>query len=145
MAADSVAWTGENSTLKVPCTPKIRRPSPSRGGLAASPGSSAEIEHFWRWFQNDYEHTPIFSKDDGFNALWVRPDGTMWVSGHQLYFFQIYGDFYALGAGKVFMFGALYAKATAEEAVRLAILHTDGAGGPVQVEHLHPALAEAAE
>jgi hypothetical protein len=75
-------------------------------------------------------------KDDGFSSIWLKPDGTAWLIEDDLYPVKIAAGFAACGAPTTFMLGALYAGATAEEAVRLAIQHTDGAAGEVQVERI---------
>lgn len=140
LAADSVAWCGD---VAVPVIKKIAR-LPD-GTLIAVAGDTAVC----RWFKEEWPNlrnsdSPTI-KEGELNALIVMSSGTVLECDHHLRPFEVIGPFHALGAPHRFMAGAMHAGASAEEAVRLAILHTDGAGGEVQVEHLHPALAEAAD
>lgn len=132
MAADSVGWTCES--VKMATHPKIRRTLD--GGVFACAGSSAEIVRFADWMLSTGDLPTDFERDDQFNAIWVKPDRTLWHCNHRISFYQVVAPFFVIGAPSVFMLGAMYAGATAEEAVCLAILHTDGAGGEVQVERV---------
>lgn len=138
MAADSVGWTGENSNIKVPVKPKIFRLS--GGGLVGCGGTTSEIDMFRKAMISDADavsvQLPTFEKEYNFSSIWVKPDGTIWQCGWQLRWFQHHSQFVAMGANSDFLWGAMFAGASAEQAVRLAIEHTDGAGGEVQVERL---------
>ena len=79
---------------------------------------------------------PQFDKEEQLTALWVKSDGSLLLCNYTLHFYKLREEFFAIGSPSTFMMGALFAGASAEEAVRLAILHTDGAGGEVQVERL---------
>jgi hypothetical protein len=105
--------------------------------MFAAAGSTSEIIQFVEWMQRGGER-PEFDKEEQLTALWVKSDGSLWLCNYRLHFYQLHEDFFAIGSPNTFMMGALYAGASAEEAVRLAILHTDGAGGDVQVERLLP-------
>lgn len=136
LAADSVAWA--STCVKVPSSPKIvRLPD---GGLLAAAGETGEIrelrEFMSKLVTSQPRMHPTFDKDEGLTALWVRPDRSLWRCWYQLRWYSVDAPFDCIGAPAQFMFGALHAGASAEEAVRLAVLHTDGAGGEVQVERL---------
>ena len=128
LAADSVGWTA-GCSVKLPVAPKIRRTR--CGGMIAAAGNTTVIEQFHLW------HTSSGGKPDNLNeddiaVIWVKADGTVWFCTHRLHFAQFHGEFLAIGGPVEFMMGALFAGATAERAVRLAIEHTDSAGGHVQ-------------
>ena len=132
MAADSVGWAYDY--VKTPVAAKIKR-MPD-GGLFAAAGSTSEIMRFTAWMLVGGECPSDFDKDNGFTALWAKPDGSLWLCTHKLYFYELTSQFFAIGVPSIFLMGALHAGASAEQAVRLAIDHTDGAGGTVQVERL---------
>lgn len=133
MAADSVGWAC-GKTVKTSVAPKIKR-MPD-GGMFAACGSATEIFRFAEWMLTGKSRPADFDKDEQFTGLWAKPDGSLWLCNYTLHFYQLCDPFFAIGAPDTFMIGALHAGASAEEAVRLAVLHTDGAGGAVQVEEL---------
>lgn len=133
MAADTVGWTC-GASVKSPVAPKIKRMSD--GGLFAAGGNTSEIVQFAAWMLSGVSDRPGFDKEEQLTVLWARPDGSLWLCDHTLQFYQLHDSFFAIGAPCTFMMGALHAGASAEEAVRLAVLHTDGAGGDVQVERV---------
>lgn len=137
MAADSARWGCTSSSVIIGHSQKIvRLPD---GSLFAACGAASDC----KWVAGLLARGPEGLEgrkleDTGFNALWVRPDGMMVKIEHDLRPFDIPAPFYAIGYPETFMFGALHAGASAYDAVRLAIAHTDGAGGDVQVERLSP-------
>lgn len=133
MAADSVGWIG-GASVKTPVAAKIKR-MPD-GGLFAAAGSTTEIARFAEWMLSSGPRPADFDKEEQFTGLWARSGGSLWLCNYTLYFYELFDPFFAIGACCTFMMGALHAGASAEEAVRLAVLHTDGAGGSVQVEEL---------
>lgn len=76
------------------------------------------------------------TREDDFSAVVIRPNGTILIHTFKLEPYEWLGEFVAIGMPALFMMGALHAGATAEDAVRLAVEHTDGGGGSVQVELL---------
>lgn len=134
MAADNVAWVA-NGRIKMPTFQKIER-LPD-GSLIACMGAVSEIQTVTDWLRRGEPiGRPLLDKDEGFGCLRITPERQARYANWRLDFYDLYGDFHAVGAPAEFMFGALFAGASAEEAVRLAIQHTDGAGGEVQVERL---------
>jgi hypothetical protein len=131
MAADTIAWTA-NSSVKVQCRPKIRRLKEC-GWLLGASGDTADIERFFGWMEGVADR-PDFKEEDYFCALCARLGGELFLYTWKLYPFEITHPFFAIGAADQFVMGAMFAGASAEEAVRLAVAHTDGAGGDVQVE-----------
>jgi hypothetical protein len=90
----------------------------------------------YEWLQEQREKPdPV---DEGeFGAIVVAPDGTVYrVSSRMEVFEGGEAPFHADGAPVEFLYGALYAGASAVEAVKLAIDFTDGAWGAVQAEIL---------
>ncbi len=135
MAADSTVWRGQGATIKMITRPKILR-LPT--GLFACCGDSQEIEVWREFLGNTISKPDPFEKDTGFSCLWAKPDGTVLQCWWKLVWVKITSPFVAIGASENFMYGALHAGASAEQAVQLAIDHTDGAGGKVQVERVKP-------
>lgn len=133
MAADSVGWTC-GATVKASVAPKIKRMLD--GGLFAAGGNTSEIVRFTAWMLGATDERPVFDKEEQFTGLWAKPDWSLWLCDHTLHFYELHDPFFAVGHPCTFMMGALHAGATAEQAVRLAVKHTDGAGGEVQVESL---------
>lgn len=142
MAADSVGWKGGHIIVPVP--PKIW--APKQGGLIGCAGASNEIHQFREWMRGLNEAPDKFDKDERFEAIWVKPDRSIWHCWHTLKWTPMpeTTHFIPIGAEVSFMYGALHAGATAEQTVRLTIEHTDGAYGRVQVEYLL-SMAEAAD
>ena len=131
MAADSAVWQGN---IIAGHTRKILRLKDGR--LVGCAGLRPTIQACKAWLDGDGEKPPA-EEVDAFGAIILGADGIFRVS----YKFQIYesaGAFACEGAHGDFMYGAMLAGASAEEAVRLAIKHGDNAGGEVQVEHLTP-------
>lgn len=136
MACDSAFWAG-GSTIVGHGQKIFRLP---QGGLIGCSGDSGMFEWFPEWINRGAPLTERETpSDSGFGAVLVKPDGTIvWYNARCLPM-TIRADFYACGAAETFATGALAAGATAEEAVRLAIKYTDGAGGEVHVERLRAA------
>lgn len=134
LAADSVGWGAQNSAVIVPVVPKIKRTEAR--AIYACCGWDIDIYAFDRWVIYPAERPDPFNRDDGFQALMLREDGTLWLFDNSLRCAPVVAPFYAIGANTGFLMGAMHAGASAAEAVRLAIVHTDGAGGTVQVERL---------
>lgn len=132
LAADSACWGGDGRNTIVGHHEKIiRLPN---GGLFAGCGRSTEADKVARHLA---EHDDLQGlehlKDEYFGAIWIKPDGIAYALEDDLHPMKITAPFAAWGAPVVFMLGALHAGASAEQAVRLAIHHTDGAAGEVQV------------
>lgn len=136
MAADSMMCIDE---VKISVCPKIRR---FDGTLIGCMGDNPEITAFEAWMADGARGNakPNFARENGFGALRAMPDGTLQLACYTLYWETLVVPFFAIGSASTFLFGALYAGASAEEAVRLAIQHTLHAGGEVQVERLKPAV-----
>lgn len=137
LAADSVGWMAEGH-VKIPVSPKIVR---FKGGMFACCGGETEIALATDWITKVGTPKPLLEQQEGFGCIWVKPDGSVWYTNWRLHPVIRPEGFMAIGACDKFMMGAMFAGASAEEAVRLAILHTDGAGGEVQVERLEQSAA----
>jgi hypothetical protein len=64
----------------------------------------------------------------------LKPDGTVWVITHKFHCYRSDKLCHASGAHTEFVYGAMLAGASAEQAVRLAIQHCRSAAGDVQIE-----------
>lgn len=143
LAADTAGWSG-GGHVKVPTPLKIVRLSD--GGLVAACGAAEDCVWISGWLNSNRVSPQVtIHREDGFDAIWIKPDGSIWRCSDRLEFYESPAEFHALGAATTFMYGALHAGATAFMAVQLAIDHTDGAGGYVQVEHLQPVMKDAAQ
>lgn len=139
MAADGVMWRGN---VCLPAPPKIKRLAD--GTLFAASGTSAICQWFLDAFPNlRAPGGPAVAADD-LSALIVCPDGSCLKCDFHLLPYTVLGPYHAVGASFEFVSGALAAGASAEQAVRLAIEHTDLCGGEVQVERWVPARKAAA-
>lgn len=135
IAADSAFWGGSNCNTIVGHQQKITRLQD--GGLIAGCGRRTDLDKARLHLVQSGDLTGLEPFEDlGFNLIWAKPDRTVWWVENDLYPIEVTIPFSACGAPTVFMLGALYAGATAEEAVQLAIRHTDGAAGQVQVERI---------
>lgn len=104
------------------------------GWLIGVAGECAAADEFMARFiagDNDWRPPGITKAEDGFQALLIAPDGLIW-NAHESGRFRIDADFAAEGSATNFLFGAMAAGASAEEAVRLACLFRGDCGLPVQ-------------
>lgn len=119
-------------------------------GLVGAAGRACDCEAYRAWATSGMPHSemPVFSmdKDEGLQALWVKQDGTLWWADERLAFVQIEapGTIGEQNASS-FVDGAMWAGASAEEAMRLALRHCVYVGGELTAVRLRPAVAEAAE
>jgi hypothetical protein len=137
VAADSSTF---QERIKHRCVEKKIVRSPD-GALGAAGGPSGLTRLFRQTFSNSEaayrqrtQHA-VADKDSGFEAVWLEPNGEIW---------RMYWDGKpylvrspaALGAPFEMAIGAMFAGASAEEAVRICVENHDSAGGDVQVETL---------
>lgn len=139
MAADTAAWGCSSSHVIVGHRQKILR-LPD-GGLFSGCGRSSDLARVFDVLlpSTIRDGKPVASfelKDEGFAALVVQPDGVIWRIENDMIAVRQNVEFICVGASEIFMWGALWAGASSEYAVRLAIDHTDGAAGAIQVERL---------
>jgi hypothetical protein len=141
MAADSAVRS--SGTLLGTVKKIVRSPD---GALGASSGCAYMGGAFDDWMRGNRKG-PLELKGDTekFSALVVLPDGTVVKYDSNGYPDRTSNEFHVGGSGWELMLGAMEMGATAERAVAVAIKYDGHCGGPIQVEHLHPALAEAAE
>lgn len=133
MAADEGVW---GDGLCFGTTTKIQRLAD--GSLCAAAGPRPLIQAFHRWMESGQKNKlrPRHTDEENFGGLWLKLDGSIWRVSH---LFEVYDSpwpFSAEGIRTQFMLGAMAAGASAELAVQLAIKHSDGAFGSVQVERL---------
>lgn len=111
------------------------------GALAGAAGNAVYNFAFLEWFVlNDEKVDPPKAQrtDDSIDrGIIFFPDGRIHVyepDGK----FMIKAEYHALGSGTDVALGAMFMGATAEQAVRAAILHDNGTGGEVLVLKHHP-------
>jgi hypothetical protein len=131
IAADTATWDGD---IKIGLVQKIvRLPD---GSLLAACGKASLIWGYIEWLKDDGVEKPTDgASEEDFGALNLRCDGVFSID-HHYQAMRVDADFYALGAHGEFLYGAMAAGASAEEAVRLALKYCGFAGGEVQVERL---------
>ena len=77
-----------------------------------------------------------FNDKAEFQGIRLEPNGTAWTQNKAGRPYDIGVDPQAIGGAQEMAFGAMYAGASAEEAVRLCIGRHDAAGGEALVERL---------
>ena len=131
MAADTGVWTGRACHV---VARKLARGND--GTLYGCCGNAAEVNAFLKWVDGGYEGDmprPRSDKDgeSSFNVLKVArggPINLITAYGEEEY----EADYYSIGGGNATAFGALYAGATAEMAIRATIVHGSAAHGDVR-------------
>lgn len=91
----------------------------SDGSLFASCGAlenNAAVRH-WLNGGND---KPVMGKDDDFDGVLIKPDGTAWILNKNLHLIAIESPYFATGSGRDFALLAMHMGKTAREAVALA-------------------------
>lgn len=127
IAADTAYWLGP--IISQYCD-KIRRLKDRR--LFAGSGQLSTIEACFAWLNGDAEKPA--PDGEPFTGIVLSHMGIVRIDNRMLLYPG--GEISVAGAHSEFLLGALYAGASAEEAVRLAIRYGDSAGGDVQVERL---------
>lgn len=151
IAADTLTTAGQT---RVGHNPKIARNS--HGDLAGAVGGLAFCENFLVWFRNGEkgERPKATSDGDGHTDMGIifRRDGTIVEIGSDGEFPASRAEFYAIGCADDVALGAMYAGASAADAVRAAIalnvhcggevetLAHDGASRPWRRSHMEPWL-----
>lgn len=107
-----------------------------QGWLGGAAGNAIFARKWLEWFESDFEEstvpTPAKNGEDSCNGngLMVGPKGTIRIIEDAGYF-DLEGEYYAIGSGMDFALGALAHGATAEEAVAAALVHDRYSGGPI--------------
>lgn len=135
IAADTQSWNGN---LKISRTSKLRRLDIGICGFA---GWRPIIHHAIAWLEAGGPWgkitPPAITVDEptDLTGVILRPDGIWNLTSK----FDVYRSDAAIdvcGAHQEFLYGAMLAGASAEDAVRLAIRHCEYAGGEVEVMQL---------
>jgi ATP-dependent HslUV protease subunit HslV len=131
LAADTQTCRGY--TKIVGLTKVARGPDGRMGGAA---GEAGFLTKWLAWICGDVEDQPEprateTSTDVG---LLVHPDGTVEIF-EEAGSYRLSVPYFAVGSGRDQALGAMFAGADAETAVRAAIAHDTGSGGPVTVLH----------
>lgn len=131
MAADTATWDGD---IKIGHVLKIVRLYD--GSLIVACGRASLIQAYYAWMKGKGDKPSDAEKEDSFGGLHLMADGTVkCVDGTYREFYH-HAEFYAEGSHSEFLYGAMAAGASAEEAVRLALKYGGFAGGDVQVERI---------
>ena len=138
MVADGWEVTG---LLHKPCdVGKIRRVSD--GGLIGVAGSAVDCEAALAWFQTvrDPAQYPEMRNgigaDGEIDALWAKPDGTIWRSGIGLKTWHRQSGSCAVGSAWLVAETLMLAGQSAQQAVEFCCANCVGIGGDIQVERV---------
>ena len=134
MAADTQSWhigIRHAEAVKI-----VRLPD---GSLFGAAGWQPEIERAQNWLANGADPTirPAKAEEADLEGILLKPDGSVWTVAHTFDVYRTNATTDAVGSQKEFLYGAMAAGASAEEAVRLAIKCCGNAGGDVQVMRLN--------
>mgnify|MGYP001595236702 CR=1 FL=1 len=134
MAADTASWHS-NVDRGARVSKIVHLPD---GSLFGAAGWLPVIEQAREWLADgaDPEKRPAKAEADDLSGCLMRPDGSLWSVSFRFDIYPEPAGIDAQGAHNEFLYGAMLAGASAEEAVRLAIRHCTHAGGEVQVERL---------
>lgn len=138
MAADGAVWSG---CVALSFTDKkITRLQD--GSLAGCAGDTGSIVKFLHWARGGFETGKLPPMKKEFAAIVAKLDGTVMEFDSNQGFAEIsHFTFAAKGYADEFLYGAMAAGATAEEAVRSACERCAYIGGEVQVVPLHEPVA----
>jgi len=114
------------------------------GGLIASAGDAGgeDLVEFLNKLKKPLpSHKQLTSLEFEFTALWIKPDGQVWVleaardKETQKYtagIFDIKDPYIAIGSGAAWAMGAMERGASAEQGVKTAIRFDNNCGGTIQ-------------
>ena len=141
VAADGSVWQCDGRILVSKTSRKLCRALD--GAIAGAAGAAMNTQRFHEWFAGSTAETrsspPAFDKDAGFSAVWLDRGGEMWRLDWSGMVYRLEGqDVSAIGAAEEMALGAMYAGASAEQAVRICVERHDCAAGEVFVERLAP-------
>jgi ATP-dependent protease HslVU (ClpYQ) peptidase subunit len=133
MAADTATFVHNGNTRMPGHVKKIWRLKD--GSLMGHAGTRRQADLLKRWIE-DGSNGNVPAPVDDVTALVVFPDGTMTVYDGKSERTVEGAPFYAIGSGADAALGALFAGATAKEAVEIASLVDPWTGDEVRVETL---------
>lgn len=89
------------------------------GSLFASCGTLENNVAVRQWL-NGGDDKPSIDKDDDFDGVLIKPDGTAWMLNKKLHLIAIESPYFSTGSGRDFALLAMKLGKTAREAVELA-------------------------
>ena len=134
MAADTGSWHG-NVKPGGRATKIVRL---ADGSLFGAAGWKPTILVAREWLNAGMPlaDRPDKADDDDLSGIMLKTDMSIWNINHRFELYPSDAEIDAVGSHTEFLYGAMLAGASAEEAVRLAIKHCNGAAGEVQVERI---------
>lgn len=136
IAADTQSWHGN---LKISCASKLRRMEIGICGFAGwrpvIEQAIVWLEHGGPWRAGNVRPAIIVDDANDLTGIILRHDG-IWNLTSKFDVYRTENVIDCCGAHQEFLYGAMLAGASAEEAVRLAIRHCEVAGGEVEVMQL---------
>ena len=140
MASDSRAYSGNAHPAGT--KRKIHRieSGPYAGSLLGIVSNVVGMpEEFKAWIERGAGREDWAPADPSFEALLVKPDGSVFLFD-DAYFCAgpMTGDFFTIGSGRKYAYGAMMAGCHVTEAVEIAIACDPWCGGPVNAMNLQP-------
>lgn len=89
------------------------------GSLFASCGALQDNAQVLRWLNGDAEK-PTLEKDDDFDGILVKLDGSAWLLNRKLHEIRIESPYFSTGSGRDFALLAMRMGKSAREAVEIA-------------------------
>lgn len=103
--------------------------------LFGGSGSAVDVEAVLAWLTDGGDKPEV---GENFTGLIISPQGGVTcIENKHLRTLNMEAPYYAIGSGKSVAWGAMFAGADAETAVRAAIKHDTTTGGTVAVLHIH--------
>lgn len=133
LAADSRAYSGHATPIGEKCKIYRHRNGAMMGISTTLPGLG---ERMGAWFLDDKnpDIEPIFSPDEGIDALEIDPHGNVFFYHNSVHpSGPLHGEFFAIGSGANYALGALHMGADAVDAVRVGIMCDPWSGGEVMI------------
>lgn len=91
----------------------------NNGSLFASCGSLECLAAVLAWL-NGEDARPVFDKDDEFDGILIKPDGSAWMLNKKLNAIRMESPYYSTGSGRDFALMAMSMGKNAREAVEIA-------------------------
>lgn len=129
VAADTRSYSGSNT----PCGYRSKIAFTSAGDVVGATSSSPGVcDAFMKWIEAGADQEKFFKMhpDDGFHGIHILKTGEVFMyMGCELPHGPLRDEYFAIGSGEKYAYGAMAVGASAKEAVEAAIKHeifTDG-------------------
>jgi 20S proteasome alpha/beta subunit len=108
-----------------------------KGSLIGVAGNIEQALRFVEWRKaKSTAEKPCFSEETCFEALELKPDGSLVYWGAEMYGIPIEEDFYAIGTGAPYALGAMAMGANLQKAIQVASRWDTATGNEIQMLNL---------